>query len=68
MRVDYNNNGYYFMYYIQENIIFCSLYVIFDKKPFPKYTNSCTKEHKLYDKLLDKINPECYNLSLRVLK
>ena len=52
------DNGYCFICYTQENIIFCSTYTIFDKKLFPKYTNSHIKEHKLYDKLLDKISPE----------
>ena len=66
--IGYKNNSYYFVYHIQGNIIFYSLYAIFDKKPFSKYTNSCAKEHKLYDKLLDKINPKCYNLNLKVLK
>ena len=46
------------MYYIQENIIFHSIYTIFDEEIFSKYTNSHTKECKLYDKLLDKISSE----------
>jgi len=33
-----------------------SFYFIYNKEFFPKYTNFCTKEHKLYDKLLDKIS------------
>ena len=56
--IRYKDNGYCFICYTQGNIIFCSTYTIFDKKLFPKYTNSHIKEHKLYDKLLDKISPE----------
>ena len=56
--IGYKNNSYCFMCYIQGNIIFHSTYTIFDKKLFPKYTNSHIKEHKLYDKLLDKISLE----------
>ena len=40
---------YYFLLYI---------YTIFDKKLFPRCTDFYTKEHKLYDKLLDKISLE----------
>ena len=50
------DNGYCFMYYTQENFIFCSTYAIFDKEFFSKCTNSYTKEYKLYNKLLDKIS------------
>jgi len=39
------------MYYTQENTIF---YSIFDKRLFSRYTNSHTKEYKLYNELLDK--------------
>ena len=46
------------MCHIQGNIIFCSIHTIFDKKLFSKYTNSHTKEYKLYDKLLNKISLE----------
>ena len=46
------------MHYIQENVVFCSTHVIFDKEFFSKYTNSHIKEYKLYNKLLDKISPE----------
>ena len=56
--IGYENNSYYFIHYIPENIIFCSIYAIFDKKLFPKYTNSHTKEYKLYNKLLNKISLE----------
>jgi len=56
--IGYENNSYYFIRYILENIIFCSIYAIFDEELFPKYTNSHTKEHKLYNKLLDKISLE----------
>ena len=38
--IGYKNNSYCFMYYIQENIIFCSIYTIFDKKLYPKCTDS----------------------------
>ena len=54
--IRYEDNSYYFMYHIQGNIIFCSTHTIFDKKFFPKYTKSCVKEYKLYDKLLNKIS------------
>ena len=56
--IRYKDNGYCFICYTQGNIIFCSTYTIFDKKLFPKYTDSHIKEHKLYDKLLDKISSE----------
>jgi len=46
------------MCYTQENTIFHSIHTIFDKKIFPKYTNSHTKEYKLYDELLDKTSPK----------
>jgi len=56
--IGYKNNSYYFIYYIQKNVVFHSTYVIFDKKFFSKYTGSCVKECKLYNKLLDKISLE----------
>ena len=56
--IGYENNGYCFMHHMQENIIFCSTHAIFDEGLFPKCTNSHVKEHKLYDKLLDKISSE----------
>ena len=62
--IGYKNNSYCFMCYIQGNIIFHSTYTIFDKKLFPKCTNSHTKEHKLYDKLLNKISLEIESLVL----
>ena len=39
-------------------IIFYSTHAIFDKEIFSKCTDSYTKEHKLYNKLLDKISLE----------
>ena len=56
--IEYEDNGYCFIYYTQENDIFYSIYAIFNKKFFPKYTDSYKKEYKLYTKLLDKISPE----------
>ena len=56
--IRYKDNGYCFIYYTLGNIILCSIYAIFDKELFSQYTNSHTKEHKLYNKLLDKISPE----------
>ena len=56
--IEYEDNGYCFIYHIQGNIIFCSIHAIFNKRLFPKYTNFYTKEHKLYDELLDKTSPE----------
>jgi len=50
------NNEYCFICHIQGNIIFCSTHAIFDEGLFPKYTDSHTKECKLYDKLLNKIS------------
>jgi len=61
--IEYKNNGYCFMYHIQENIIFCSTHAIFDEGFFPKCTNSHTKEHKLYNKLLDKTSLETESLA-----
>ena len=46
------------MCHIQGNIIFHSIYAIFDKKLFPKYTDSYLKECKLYNHKLDKISLE----------
>ena len=51
------------MQYTQGNTIFHSTHVIFDKRLFPKYTNSHTKEHKLYDELLDKTSLETKSLA-----
>jgi len=56
--IGYKDNSYCFMYYIQGNIIFHFIYAIFDKKLFFKYTDFYMKEHKLYNKLLDKISSE----------
>ena len=56
--IRYENNRYYFIYHIQENIISHSTHAIFNERLFPKCTDSYTKEHKLYDKLLDKISSE----------
>ena len=50
------------MWCIQENIIFYSIYTIFYKKLFSKYTDFHVKEHKLYNKLLDKISLEIESL------
>ena len=54
----YENNRYHFICYIQENIISHFIHAIFNERLFPKCTDSYTKEHKLYDKLLDKISSE----------
>ena len=56
--IGYENNGYCFVYYTQENIILHSIHAIFDEKLFPRYTNFHVKEYKLYNKLLDRISPE----------
>ena len=56
--IGYKDNGYCFMYYTQGNTIFCSIHTIFDEKLSSKCTNSHAKEHKLYEKLLDKTSPE----------
>ena len=37
--IAYEDNGYYFMWHTQGNIIFHSIHVIFDKKLFSKCTN-----------------------------
>ena len=42
--IGHENNDYCFIYYIQENIIFYSIYVIFDKELFFKYTDSLLKD------------------------
>ena len=55
--IEYKDNSYCFIYYVQENVIFYFTYAIFNKKFFSRYTNSCEKECKLY-KLLNKISPE----------
>ena len=46
------------MHYKQGNVFFCSTYAIFNEKLFFQCTDSCVKEYKLYNKLLDKISPE----------
>ena len=56
--IEYEDNGYCFIYHIQGNIIFHSIYTVFNKKLFSKCTNPHAKEYKLYDKLLNKISPE----------
>ena len=56
--IGYEDNSYHFIYYKQGNIIFHSTHVIFDEGLFPKCIKFYAKEHKLYDKLLDKISPE----------
>jgi len=56
--IGYENNCYCFIHYIQGNIIFHFTHIIFDKKLFPKYTDSYAKKYKLYNKLLNKISSE----------
>jgi len=56
--IGYENNSYWFMCHTQENVILHSIHAIFNEKFFSKYTNFHVKEHKLYNKLLDKISPE----------
>ena len=60
--IGYENNSYWFMCYIQENVILHSIHAIFNEKFFSKYTDSHVKKHKLYNKLLDKISPETESL------
>ena len=56
--IEYEDNSYCFIYHMQGNVILHSTHAIFDKKFFSKYNNSCVKECKLYNKLLDKISLE----------
>ena len=56
--IGYKDNSYCFICYIQENIIFHSIHVIFDEELSSKYTDSHIKKHKLYNKLLDKLSLE----------
>jgi len=63
--IGYENNNYWFMYHSQENVILHSTHAIFNKKFFSKYTDFHVKEHKLYNKLLDKINPETDVMNLK---
>ena len=56
--IRYEDNGHFFMCHTQGNTIFCSIHAIFDEKLSSKCTNSHTKEHKLYEKLLDKTSLE----------
>ena len=44
---------------------FYFIYAIFNKKFFPKYTDSYMKEYKLYNKLLDKTSPEIESSAFR---
>jgi len=53
--IRYKDTGYCFMHHTQENVIFHSTHTIFNEEFFSKYTNSCVKEHKSYNKLLNKI-------------
>ena len=46
------------MCHIQENIIFCFIHAVFDEELFFKYIDSHLNEHKLYNKLLNKISSE----------
>jgi len=56
--IGYEDNSYCFIHHIQGNIIFHFIYAIFNKEFFSKYTKSCIKEYKLYNKLLDRVSPE----------
>ena len=56
--IGYEDNSYYSIHYIQENISLHSIHAIFDKEFFSKYTDSYVKECKLYNKLLNKISSE----------
>jgi len=56
--IGYENNEYCFICHTQGNIIFHSIYTIFDKELFPQCTNSHVKECKLYNELLDKTSLE----------
>ena len=56
--IEYEDNGYCFIHHTQGNIIFHFTHAFFDEGLFFKYTDSHAKEHKLYNKLLDKISPE----------
>jgi len=42
--IGHENNDCCFIYDIQENIIFYSIYVIFDKELYLKYTDSLLKD------------------------
>jgi len=53
--IRYKNIGYCFMHHTQKNVIFYSTHTIFNEEFFSKYTNSYVKEHKSYNKLLNKI-------------
>ena len=50
------------MHHTQENLIFYPIHAIFNKKFFSKCTDSYIKEHKLYNKLFDKISLEMESL------
>jgi len=56
--IGYEDNSYYSIHYIQENIILHSIHAIFYEEFFSKYTDSYVKEFKLYNKLLNKISLE----------
>jgi len=45
--IEYEDNGYCFMYYTQGNIISHSTHAIFGEETFSKYTSSHPKEYKL---------------------
>ena len=42
--IEYEDNGYCFIHYAQENVIFYFTHAIFNKKFFSKYTDSYEKE------------------------
>jgi len=50
------------MHYTEVNIVSYCTHAIFDEELFSKCTNSYAKEHKLYNKLLDKISLETKSL------
>jgi len=66
--IGYENNGYHFKQYTQGNTIFHSTHIIFNERLFPKYTNSHTKEYKLYNELLDKTSSETKSLAPNLLQ
>ena len=49
---------YFYVFGCGAYVFFCSTYAIFNEKLFFQCTDSCAKEYKLYNKLLDKISPE----------
>jgi len=53
--VGYKDNSYRFICYTQGNVIFCSIYVIFEKEYFPRCLSSYPRERRPLSRLIPEI-------------